>query len=118
MKSPHRVILASAGTGKTFQLSSRYLSLIAGKREPSTILATTFTRKAAGEILDRILRRLAAATTDARALKELQESVDPAMTPERCATLTATLARRVDRLQISTIDAFLGRVLRAFALDL
>lgn len=118
MKSPHRVILASAGTGKTFELSSRYLALIADKREPSSILATTFTRKAAGEILDRIFKRLAEATEDAKKLKELQGSVDGSLTAERCTELTASLARRIDRLQVSTIDAFFGQVLRAFALDL
>lgn len=118
MKSPHRVILASAGTGKTFELSSRYLALIADKREPSSILATTFTRKAAGEILDRIFKRLAEATEDAKKLKELQGSVDASLTAERCTELTASLARRIDRLQVSTIDAFFGQVLRAFALDL
>lgn len=117
MKSPHRVILASAGTGKTFCLSSTYLSLIAQGCEPSKILATTFTRKAAGEILARIFERLVRATMDARELKELKEHVDGRLTTERCAAIVASLARRMDKLQISTIDAFLGRMQRAFALD-
>ena len=61
MTSPlaHLLIRASAGTGKTFQLSNRYISLLASGVPPSSILATTFTRKAAGEIRDRILERLA-----------------------------------------------------------
>ena len=58
---PHVIIRASAGTGKTFQLSNRYLQLVLTGHSPERILATTFTRKAAGEILDRILLRLATA---------------------------------------------------------
>lgn len=118
MKSPHRVILASAGTGKTFRLSSRYLHLVAAGEDPANILATTFTRKAAGEILERIFKRLAAGAMDEGELKGLRESVDPSLTSRRCAELTALLARRVHRLNIGTIDAFFGRVLRAFGMDL
>src|SRR6185436_11435405 len=106
MKSPHRVILASSGTGKTFALSSHYLSLVAAGCEPSTMLATTFTRKAAGEILERILKRVVLATTDAKALQELREHVSGSLTPEACEGLTAQLARRMHRLNVGTIDSF------------
>ena len=43
-RAPHRRILASAGTGKTYQLTSRYLQLVLEGADPRTILATTFTR--------------------------------------------------------------------------
>lgn len=59
------VIRASAGTGKTFQLSNRFIGL-AARQAPDNILATTFTRKAAGEILDRVLVRLAEAARSRR----------------------------------------------------
>jgi len=54
----HKVVRASAGSGKTFQLSERYLKLLLSGASVDSILATTFTRKAAGEIQDRILSRL------------------------------------------------------------
>ena len=60
----HRVILASAGSGKTYRLVLWYLKLLHAGCAPETILATTFTRKAAGEILSRILLRLAQAARD------------------------------------------------------
>ncbi len=60
MDDPYLVILASAGSGKTFQLTSRYLMLLRSGG-PDKILASTFTRKAAHEIFDRVLIRLAAA---------------------------------------------------------
>ncbi len=71
----HLVIRASAGTGKTFQLSSRYLGLLAAGVPVDTILAATFTRKAAGEILNRILRRLADAACDTNACDDLAASI-------------------------------------------
>src|SRR6188508_559330 len=55
----HKVILASAGSGKTHELSGRYLSLLAAGAPPQSILASTFTRLAAGEIRDRMVKRLA-----------------------------------------------------------
>src|SRR5258708_34726865 len=71
----HRVIRASAGSGKTHQLTNRYLGLLAAGVEPDAILATTFTRKAAGEILDRVLARLAKAAGDAAAAAALAEEI-------------------------------------------
>ena len=61
---PNHIIRASAGTGKTFQLSNRYIQLLALGHNCDSILATTFTRKAAGEILDRIVQRLASGALD------------------------------------------------------
>src|ERR1700675_3842420 len=72
---PHLVIRALAGSGKTHRLTNRYLSLLASGVEPSAILATTFTRKAAGEILGRVLSRLATAAGDAKEAKILAEQI-------------------------------------------
>jgi len=49
---------ASAGSGKTFALSVRYISLLFLDQEPSTILAATFTNKAAIEMKQRVLSLL------------------------------------------------------------
>jgi hypothetical protein len=61
---PREIVLASAGTGKTFRLSSRIIALLNAGVPPHEILASTFTRKAAGEILERVLVRLARAVVD------------------------------------------------------
>ena len=55
--SANAVVLAAAGTGKTWLLTSRILRLLLAGIEPSTILALTFTRKAASEIRTRVLAR-------------------------------------------------------------
>ncbi len=49
---------ASAGSGKTFALSVRYLSLLFAGAKPSEILAVTFTNKAANEMEERIVSAL------------------------------------------------------------
>jgi biotin transport system substrate-specific component len=96
---PPVVIRASAGTGKTFQLSNRFLALAFSGAQPDHILATTFTRKAAGEILDRVLVRLAEAAGDERKCRELAAHVrvpvpgtDVPMTLQLLAVLVAGLA--------------------------
>ena len=60
------LILASAGSGKTFQLGNRVIGLVARGAEPEKIVALTFTRKAAGEFADSVLTKLAAAAVGAQ----------------------------------------------------
>ena len=55
---PQLAYSASAGSGKTFALSVRYLSLLFLGEEPSTILAATFTNKAAAEMKQRVIALL------------------------------------------------------------
>ena len=58
------LIAASAGTGKTYQLTSRYLALLALGAKPEKMIALTFTKKAAGEFRNRIFQALAEAALD------------------------------------------------------
>ena len=69
------LISASAGTGKTYQLSLRFLGLLAlnSGNHPERLIAITFTRKAAGEFKDRILTDLAAGATDEAGAARLKE---------------------------------------------
>src|SRR5262245_16255623 len=89
---PHLLIRASAGRGKTHQLTNRYLALVAAGVEPETILATTFTRKAAGEILNRVFARLAAAAVDSEAARELASQIG---VPQRTQADFIGLLRRM-----------------------
>jgi ATP-dependent helicase/nuclease subunit A len=118
-------LLASAGTGKTFRLTNRFLGLLLSGVEPERILATTFTRKAAGEILDRVFERLIQACQSeeraARLASELRDTKDLLGEPpgrEACRDLVARLARRLNAFRVQTIDSFFVEVVRCHALDL
>ena len=113
------VIRASAGTGKTFALSGRYLSQLQAGARPDEILATTFTRKAAGEILERVLLRLARAAIDEEECRRLAGFLhSPALCPTRVLELLAGLARSLHRVRISTLDSFFAQLAGSFGLEL
>src|SRR4029079_2921991 len=61
--SENVVLEASAGTGKTSVLVSRYINLLKAGVAPGNILAMTFPRKAAAEMRERIIRELKAAAS-------------------------------------------------------
>ncbi|MFG0252233.1 MAG: UvrD-helicase domain-containing protein, partial [Phycisphaerales bacterium JB038] len=114
----HTLIRASAGSGKTFALTNRYLRLLVRGVDPGRILATTFTRKAAGEIFERIVSRLAEAALSEEKLRALQEHVPEARQASDCAEALGRLLRSLDRLQVLTIDAFFMRLAGCYSLDL
>ncbi|PCC70936.1 ATP-dependent exoDNAse (exonuclease V) beta subunit (contains helicase and exonuclease domains) [Nannocystis exedens] len=114
----HMRILASAGSGKTYQLTNRYLQILSRGAFPYSILASTFTRAAAGEIRDRILRTLAEAADDDAKREELGHRLHRELARTRVLDLLASLANNLHRLQIRTLDSFFGTIVRCFSLEL
>lgn len=101
------IVQAPAGSGKTELLIQRYLRLLACVDEPEEVLAVTFTRKAAGEMRNRVMSALRQADYIAGpAEPHLTKSREIARAilqdPRRQAW---QLHRHPARLSISTIDA-------------
>ncbi len=116
---PAQLIRASAGTGKTFQLSNRLLHIILSGQDVDTILATTFTRKAAGEIMHRVLQRLAQACIERSAMTELATHLaDVEVTHASCLAALRTLTKSLHRFRVSTLDSFFAQIARAFGLEM
>ncbi len=115
---PHCVIRASAGTGKTYRLAMRYIGLLARGEQPSSLLATTFTKKAAGEMLDRVMKFLAFGATRPDTLAELHEFASPTLTHQKCRELLILLVANLHRHNVLNIDKLFLRLATGFSLDL
>lgn len=71
------LVIAGAGSGKTETMASRVVWLLAnGHVEPGQILGLTFTRKAAGELAERIRKRIAQLSAAGLMSHEL-DALDP-----------------------------------------
>lgn len=106
---------ASAGSGKTFMLVVRYLSLLFQGASPSKILALTFTNKAAREMQDRVVSTL----EELESRGELDEIIK--VTELSREYILANRQRILDEFlnsntKIMTIDKFFTRILRKFSL--
>ena len=117
---PFLAYSASAGSGKTFALSVRYISLLFMGEAPSSILAATFTNKAAAEMRQRVvdsLRSLAdksnEAFTDAICVQTgLSREALLAKQPEVLARFLASSS------YIVTLDSFFSSILRSASLEI
>ncbi|HQU51212.1 MAG TPA: UvrD-helicase domain-containing protein, partial [Casimicrobiaceae bacterium] len=103
------VVQAPAGSGKTELLVQRLLALLAIVDRPESVLAITFSRKAAAEMRARVVEALVAAG-DAEQASDLpphrlrtRELARLAL--ERDAELGWNLIRHPSRLAVRTIDA-------------
>lgn len=116
---------ASAGSGKTFALSVRFLALLFKGANPSEILTLTFTKKATAEMKERILDYLKILQKEnledenekeksQNILKELEEKyhLDPSLVRNSTPKIYQRFLNA--EIRISTIDAFFQSILRKF----
>ena len=119
MSARHVMILASAGSGKTYALTNRFVALLAAGARPERIVALTFTRKAAGEFFDEILNKLARAASDERFASQLARELElPQLEPVNFLQMLRAVVDAMPRLRLGTLDGFFGRIARAFPLEL
>jgi ATP-dependent exoDNAse (exonuclease V) beta subunit len=120
---------ASAGSGKTFTLVKEYLKilLISPKNDAyRNILAITFTNKAVGEMKSRIVSSLSEFAKDEPAPKavELMEVIQQETALNaidikiKARQIIKNIIHNYASFDISTIDKFTHKVIRAFAHDL
>jgi ATP-dependent helicase/nuclease subunit A len=115
----HEMILASAGSGKTYALTNRFIRLLAHGAPPERIVALTFTRKAAGEFFDEILKKLARAATSPDATQKLAQEIGaPSMTTADFLRLLRAMVDAMPRLNLGTLDGFFARIVQAFPMEL
>ena len=108
------IVQAPAGSGKTELLIQRYLLLLARVDHPEEIVAVTFTRKAAGEMRERVLEALAFAQSG-----KAPDSAHEKLTLELAGAVLARdrtagwrIADNPVRLRIQTIDSLCAALTR------
>lgn len=120
-----RIMKASAGSGKTFNLAKTYIRLLLTDEERYSyrhILAVTFTNKATDEMKSRILKELhllAVSPKDSPYYEELVlafESEDGLR--QRAQTVLCDILHDYGAFAVSTIDRFFQQTLKAFSREI
>ncbi|EHU2374819.1 UvrD-helicase domain-containing protein [Acinetobacter baumannii] len=129
------LIEASAGTGKTYTLSSLMVRIFLEKYLPGQVIATTFTRAAAAELKSRIRTRLVEtyryldakrSLTEKEILLQAEQESDLLLQHvlKHFATRIAYACERLklvidqlDELFVGTLDSFSQKLLREFAFE-
>ena len=114
-------VVASAGSGKTWQLVSRVVRLLLAGTDPGGILALTFTRKAAAEMRERVesrLRELAFASDEVldRELANIDLEPDEALRA-LARSQYERLLQAPFGLRALTLHAFCQDLLTRFAIE-
>ena len=111
------IVEAAAGSGKTSLLTQRFLGLLARVTHPESVVAITFTRKAAAEMRSRVLAALA--------LADAADSRDPLQAQLQILARAVValdrehgwrLRENPARLRIQTIDALTAGLVRRLPL--
>ena len=105
---------ASAGSGKTFALTVRYITLLLLGAKPSEILTLTFTNKAANEMSERIYKTLLTLGDDEAYLSAIEKQ--SGLTKQDILGKKSFLVKSFSNatLSIFTIDKFINKILREF----
>ena len=105
-------LLAPAGSGKTTQLLLRFLACLTVVERPEQIRAITFTNKAAGEIVERVVGALALAATGEEPVEDFEKPLYmlARMVLERDALLGWNLILNPSRLRITTFDSYCAQL--------
>lgn len=121
-----KILKASAGSGKTYNLAREYIRLIVGSDQPDAyrhVLAVTFTNKATDEMKRRILKELYTLSKNPEKSPYYKDLV-PAVQPnaqalqQRAAQQLSAILNDYSAFAVSTIDRFFQQTLRAFSREI
>jgi len=111
---------ASAGAGKTYQLTVKFLSLLKGKRPSAEalrqIVAITFTNRAAAEMKQRIIIALKQIALRQGEWKQLSEQTG--LQPNEASSWLDAILAHFNDFHVRTIDSLIYALLRAFSLEI
>lgn len=121
-----RILKASAGSGKTWNLAREYIRLLLEKNDREAyrhVLAVTFTNKATDEMKRRILKELntlAKNPLESPYYKDFVPSVLPSAQAlqKRAGEQLSAILHDYSAFAVSTIDKFFQQALRAFSREI
>ncbi|WP_375583157.1 UvrD-helicase domain-containing protein [Cyclobacterium xiamenense] len=123
--TPFQLYKSSAGSGKTYTLTTAYLKLaLENPLAFRQILAVTFTNKATQEMKERILqelRRIRGQVDETQQMdRELMEKwgLSPVELSARAAATLTAILHDYAAFSVSTIDSFFQQVIRSFAREI
>ena len=120
------IMKASAGSGKTYRLARKYISLLLQSKDRYTyrhILAVTFTNKATDEMKGRILKELHVLATSPQE-SDYHDHFVPAYFPsdsdlqKKAETVLSDMLHDYSAFAVSTIDRFFQQTLKAFSREI
>ena len=118
-----KILKASAGSGKTFNLALDYIRILLGSPLQDTyrhVLAVTFTNKATDEMKSRVLKELHILTTRPEESDYYDYFVPnpfkgPDQLREKASRTLSSILHDYSSFSVSTIDKFFQQTLRAFS---
>ena len=108
----NEVIPASAGTGKTFQLTDKFINLMNQGVKPENIVALTFTNKASAEFFEGILEKLAKSSKHSDNPNLIRQITGvPKLNSDKALKLLRTFINSMPSLELGTLDSFLYKMI-------
>ena len=110
----NKALFASAGMGKTYQLTNRFIQILHHTEKPERIIALTFTRASAGEFFNKIVEKLYVAACSEQEARNLSKALDIKADSSRYAFLMGIVLKRLHKHNLQTLDSFLFKITTAF----
>ena len=126
-KMAFNVYKSSAGSGKTYTLVREYIQLCLVDENPQnfkSILAITFTNKAAAEMKERVFSALKKLSIQDPSMDFLHQEmatnlkIDKATVSNRAKNVLTAMLHQYSSVAISTIDKFVHKIVKSFSRDL